>query len=108
MPTLFHKPMRAVRPKYVELQRRSNEELMGALQTGNSDALIVLFDRIHPDVYTIAVMYVRDPAKAEDIMQLVFLEMFRKIAQFDPTKSSAQDWILRLAVNKAVDATDRS
>ena len=84
------------------LTRLSDEQLMAELRAGNNDALAVLFDRYHRLVLSIALRIVRDPGEAEDVMQTVFLDVFRSVAQFDPAKGSTKVWLLQYAYHRAI------
>ena len=89
-------------PTLVQLKRLADDELMGSLQAGNHDALAVLFDRYHRLVFSIALKIVRDRGEAEDVLQDVFLDIFRAVAQFDPAKGSTRVWILQYAYHRAL------
>ena len=80
----------------------NDEELMAHLQAGHGDALAVLFDRYHRLVLSIALKIVRDPAEAEDVMQNVFLEIFRSVAQFDPARGTTKTWVLQYAYHRSI------
>jgi RNA polymerase sigma-70 factor, ECF subfamily len=80
----------------------SDDQLMAHLQAGRGDALAVLFDRYHRLVLSIALKIVRDRGEAEDVMQNVFLEIFRAAAQFDPSKGSTKTWILQYAYHRSL------
>jgi RNA polymerase sigma-70 factor, ECF subfamily len=84
------------------LKGLSDDELMAQLQAGRNDALTILFDRYHRLVLSIALKIVRDPGEAEDVMQSVFLEIFRSVAQFDPAKGTTKVWILQYAYHRAM------
>jgi RNA polymerase sigma-70 factor (ECF subfamily) len=88
---------------YTELALLEDEVLMGHLLNGHYDALAVLFDRYHRLVLNIALRILRDVGEAEDLMQSVFLEIFRAAAQFDPTKGSTKVWILQYAYHRSFD-----
>jgi RNA polymerase sigma-70 factor, ECF subfamily len=79
----------------------SDEALMFQLQQGQHNALAVLFDRYHRLVTTIASRILRDVGEAEDLMQAVFLEIFRSSAQFDPAKGSTRVWLLQYAYHRS-------
>jgi RNA polymerase sigma-70 factor, ECF subfamily len=79
-----------------------DDELMGQLQAGQGDALAVLFDRYHRLVLSIALKIVRDRGEAEDVLQNVFLEIFRAAAQFDPSKGTTKTWILQYAYHRSL------
>lgn len=77
-------------PTLAELKLLTNEQLMVQLLAGVNDALAVLFERRHRLVFSIALKIVRDRGEAEDVMQNVFLEIFRSVAQFNPAKATTQ------------------
>jgi RNA polymerase sigma-70 factor (ECF subfamily) len=89
-------------PSFAELSDKDDGELMAHLQAGCNDALTVLYDRYHRLVLSIALKIVRDPGEAEDVMQNVFLEIFRSVAQFDPAKGTTKVWILQYAYHRAI------
>ncbi len=85
-----------------QLERLNDDRLLSELQAGNNDALAVLFDRYHRLVFSIALKIVRDSGEAEDVMQSVFLDIFRAAAQFDPGKGSTKAWLLQYAYHRAI------
>jgi RNA polymerase sigma-70 factor, ECF subfamily len=89
-------------PTLAELKGLSDAEVMAHLQGGCNDALAILFDRYYRLVLSIALKIVRDPGEAEDVMQTVFLEIFRSAAQFDPAKGTTKVWILQYAYHRAI------
>lgn len=84
------------------MKELSDDELMAHLQAGQGEALAVLFDRYHRLVLSIALKIVRDRGEAEDVMQNVFLEIFRAAAQFDPSKGTTKTWILQYAYHRSL------
>jgi RNA polymerase sigma-70 factor, ECF subfamily len=89
-------------PILAELKGLNDAELMAHLQGGDNDALAVLFDRYYRLVLSVALKIVRDSGEAEDVMQTVFLEIFRSAAQFDPAKGTTKVWILQYAYHRAI------
>ena len=89
-------------PSFAELSHKDDGALMAHLQAGCNDALTVLYDRYHRLVLSIALKIVRDPGEAEDVMQSVFLEIFRAVAQFDPAKGTTKVSILQYAYHRAI------
>jgi RNA polymerase sigma-70 factor (ECF subfamily) len=89
-------------PSFAELKLLSDADLMAHLQAGCNDALAILFDRYHRLVLSVGLKIVRDPGEAEDVMQTVFLEIFRSVAQFDPAKGTTKVWILQYAYHRAI------
>ena len=96
-------PTRGARgPSLRELSGLNDEQLMASLKAGCTDALAIVFDRYHRLVLSIALRIVRDPGEAEDVMQTVFLEIFRAVGQFDPAKGTTKVWILQYAYHRAI------
>ena len=66
----------------VALQGSSDEELMVHLQAGHHDALAVIVDRYQRLVWSVAKKIVHDGGEAEDVVQIVFLELFQENGTF--------------------------
>jgi len=78
----------------------SDEELADQLQSGNPDALAVLFRRHSPLLFGIALRILRSDTEAEDAVQQIFLDVFRSIHQFDPEKGTFKTWLLMFAYHR--------
>ena len=85
-----------------ELRRLSDESLMLHLQAGHADVLSVIFDRYYRLVLSVAMKILRDVGEAEDLMQTVFLEIFKSAAQFDPARGTLKVWILQYAYHRGM------
>lgn len=77
-------------------------ELMRSLASGSDAAMAILFSKYHRLVRSIAHRIVRDSAEAEDVVQIVFLDLFRAAASFDDRKGSIQTWVLQYAYHRAL------
>jgi len=86
----------------VRTRTMTDEDVMEQLRQGHPDALSILFGRFHRLVLKIALRILRDPAEAEDVMQDIFLEIFKRSSQFDPKKGSAKTWILQYAYHRSL------
>ena len=78
----------------------SDEELADQLQSGNADALTILFKRHSPVLFGIARRVLRNDAEAEDAVQQIFLDVFRSIHQFEAEKGSFKTWLLMFAYHR--------
>ena len=87
---------------FSQLKSLPDDQLMAHLQAGHGDALAVLFDRYHRLVLSIALRILGDPGEAEDVMQNIFLEIFRSAAQFDPAKGTTKTWLLQYAYHRSI------
>jgi RNA polymerase sigma-70 factor (ECF subfamily) len=74
----------------------SDEELMSHIAAGQQDALAPLHGRYAGLIFGLAARSL-DPAAAEDIVQDVFLAVWRKADTFDPERGPVRPWILRIA-----------
>jgi RNA polymerase sigma-70 factor (ECF subfamily) len=87
----------------VEVAAPTDEQVMTHLQAQDPGALEILFDRYARLVFRVARGVLRDSGEAEDVVQEAFFHLFKKAALFDSAKGSAKNWILQLALHKALD-----
>ena len=81
----------------------SDELILAQVLEGSKDALGLLFRRHARAVRNTAQRILRDAAEAEDLVQEVFLFVFRKAGLFDPTRGSARSWLIQVAYHRAFD-----
>jgi RNA polymerase sigma-70 factor, ECF subfamily len=79
----------------------TDESLMECVQTGDREALALLFRRYARPVRNVGQRILRDKAEADDLVQEVFLYIHRKSALFDSSKGSAGSWIVQVAYTQA-------
>jgi len=80
---------------------------MGRVARGDQEAFTGVYERTSAAVYGLARRVVRDPARAEEVAQEVFLQVWQGATRFDTERGSAKTWILTLAHRRAVDAVRR-
>ena len=80
----------------------SDEKIMAEIQAGNGDAFAVLFDRYHRLILVTALKIVRDVSEAEEVIQDVFLEIYRAARQFDPARGTLKVWLLQFAYHRSI------
>jgi RNA polymerase sigma factor (sigma-70 family) len=85
----------------------SDEQLVARAQEGSSEAFAVLFRRYRPAIARYAGRLLGDDARAEDVVQEVFLSALRGIDGLDrPT--GFKPWLYRIAHNACVDHMRRN
>ncbi len=90
----------AARHRHPEL---TDESLLRQVQEGDKSALGVLFRRHARSVRNVAYRVLRNEAEADDIVQEVFLFIFRKAALFDAAVGTARSWVFQVAYHRAFD-----
>ena len=85
-----------------DISNLSDQEIMQCVAAGRQDALTALFDRYNHLVFNVALRIVRDPGEAEEVVQTVFLDIYRAAANFDPRKGIPKVWILQYAYHRAL------
>ena len=89
----------------VQFKNRQEEDDSGRLikkiADGEREALSELFKRFSRPVRNIGWRILRNSAEADDLVQEVFLYIYRKGALFDGSKGSARSWIFQIAYTQA-------
>ncbi len=73
------------------------------LQGGDSKAFEELFDRYTPLLYPMVLRILRSPSEAEDALQEVWLQVWKRVATFDPRRGTVAAWLVMLARSRALD-----
>ena len=81
--------------------------LLAQVRRGDEHAMASLFDRYSKVVYSVALRVLRDPASAEDILQEVFMQMWRSPEGFIAIRGSLGGWLTVVARNRSIDALRR-
>ncbi|MGH9783210.1 MAG: sigma-70 family RNA polymerase sigma factor [Terriglobia bacterium] len=81
----------------------SDAALMEELARQSPRALEQLYDRYSRAVYSLALRITRQSATAEEIVQDVFLRLWRNAHAYQPSRGPLEPWLLTLARNRALD-----
>lgn len=81
--------------------------LLAKMQRGDEHAMAALFDRYSKIVYSVALRVLRDPAAAEDVLQEVFMQIWRNPTSFIATKGSLGGWLAVVSRNRSIDGLRR-
>ena len=80
---------------------------MEALGRGDIQALERLYDRYSTLVFSVSLRVLHDPQLAEDVVQEVFLRLWRQPASFDPARGRFISWLMSVTRNRALDELRR-
>jgi RNA polymerase sigma-70 factor (ECF subfamily) len=73
----------------------------------DENAMEAVFRRYSGPVYSVALRVLRDTGQAEDILQEVFLQLWRKPAAFVQNRGSLGAWLVVIARNRSIDVLRR-
>jgi len=88
----------------------TDEQLMGRLQQGQTDALDALYRRYAAKLYTFSRYTARtlDAQGLEDMVQDVFMRVIRSAHTYDARRASFRTWLFRIARNCCIDVSRRA
>jgi RNA polymerase sigma-70 factor (ECF subfamily) len=81
--------------------------LLERVEQGDAQALAAIYDKYSKVVYSVALRVLRDPASAEDVLQEIFMQLWRKPGAFSMDKGSLPGWLAILARNRSIDLQRR-
>lgn len=81
----------------------SEEELVSGLQQQDAPAFNYLYDNYSGALFGIVNGIVPDKDIAADILQEVFVNIWKKITTYDPSKGRLFTWMLNVARNASID-----
>lgn len=77
---------------------------ISAIRSGDQSAMAALYDRYSSIVYSVALRVLGDTGAAEDVLQDVFMQLWRNPGLFDSSRGSLGAWLAVIARNRAIDA----
>jgi RNA polymerase sigma-70 factor, ECF subfamily len=90
----------AAKAPAVAVSAQEEQELVARLCDGQEAAYETLIERFEHPIYNLVARLTNDPGDAPDVVQEVFLKVFRNVHSFRG-QSSLKTWIYRIAVNES-------
>jgi RNA polymerase sigma-70 factor (ECF subfamily) len=84
-------------------QSTIDRQFVQRLQANDPEAFAELYDRYSRAIYGLILRIVRDPALAEDLLQDVFLKVWKSAALLDSEALSPGPWLMVVARNQVLD-----
>jgi RNA polymerase sigma-70 factor, ECF subfamily len=81
--------------------------LVSAIRSGDEQAMVQLYERYSSIVYSVALRVLGDTGAAEDILQEVFMQLWRSADVFDATRGSLPGWLAVITRHRAIDSLRR-
>jgi RNA polymerase sigma-70 factor, ECF subfamily len=77
--------------------------LIERVRAGDETAMAEIYDRYSGIVYGVALRVLADTGTAEDVLQEVFLQLWRNPQVFDANRGKMTSWLAVIARNRAID-----
>ena len=81
--------------------------LLARAGVGDRAAFATLYERTSPHLLAVVLRINRDRAQAEDILQEVYVNVWRAASSFDAAQSQPLTWLTSIARNRAIDSLRR-
>src|SRR5580698_10859849 len=81
--------------------------LLTAIRSGDQDAMAEVYDRYSSVVYAVALRVLQDAGAAEDVLQDVFLQLWRNPDAFDASRGSLAAWLAVISRHRSIDRLRR-
>jgi len=85
----------------------SDLALVTAIRSGDQSAISALYERFSSIEYEVALPVLQDTGAAEDVLQDVFVQLWRKPGAFDASRGNMAAWLAVIARHRAIDALRR-
>jgi RNA polymerase sigma-70 factor, ECF subfamily len=78
-------------------------DLIEKVARKDRQAFSQLYDRFAPLVYSLALRMLKAPADAEDLLQEVFVQLWRQAGQYRRDRGTPEAWIINITRSRAID-----
>jgi len=90
-------------PVYSRLQPEDDVKLLKAIAARDEAALAQLYDRYRVILFGLLMRILSNREEAEDVLQEVFLQVWRKAEDFDENRGRPFTWLVTLARSRGID-----
>ena len=87
---------------------RDLAQLLARAGTGDRAAFATLYERTSSHLFAVVLRICRDRGQAEDILQEVYVNVWRAAGGFDAAQSQPLTWLTSIARNRAIDSLRRA
>jgi RNA polymerase sigma factor (sigma-70 family) len=97
----------AVDPQEWSEKSRDLSRLLARSGLGDRAAFALLYERTSAHLFGVVLRINRDRAQAEDVLQEVYVNVWRAAQSFDAAQSQPLTWLTSIARNRAIDSLRR-
>jgi RNA polymerase sigma factor (sigma-70 family) len=87
----------------VEANRSQLAAALARVAGGDRAALQIVYQDTSAKLFGVCLRILNDRGEAEDVLQEVYLTVWRKAASFDPARASPITWLVAIARNRSID-----
>ncbi len=84
------------------LQHAPDSALIERTMAGDESALSVIYDRYSAVLFGMLIRILQDRGAAEEVLQDLFLQLWRSAPQFDASRGSLPAWLMVIGRNRAI------
>src|SRR5215510_12209386 len=84
-------------------QQIADREMIARMVQGDQSAFRALYDRLVDPLYSLGCKMLGDVVEAQDAIQDVFMQIWRRAGSYDPEQSSVFSWAVLLTRSRAID-----
>jgi RNA polymerase sigma-70 factor (ECF subfamily) len=77
--------------------------LIASIAEKNRDAFSRFYDLYAPMIYSLALRMLRASSEAEDLLQEIFLQVWRQAAAYSFERGTPEAWLINIARSRAID-----
>jgi RNA polymerase sigma-70 factor, ECF subfamily len=77
--------------------------LLSTVATGDERAFLVLYERFSGPLFSLLIKMLQNQQDAEEVLQIVFLQVWKKAGTYDPQRCSVFTWLVLVGRSKAID-----
>ncbi len=81
----------------------TDEALMQGVQNQEPRALAILYERYHAVLKSLVMRIIHNEAEADDLVQEIYMELWRHAGNYSPQKGKPLGWIVTLSRRRAID-----
>ncbi len=81
----------------------ADAHLVQQMNSGDEGAFATFYDRFAPGLFSMIYAILRDQKESEDVLQEAFVQMWKRTATYDATRSSLFTWAVMISRHKAID-----
>jgi RNA polymerase sigma factor (sigma-70 family) len=86
-----------------EAKRSQLAAALVRVASGDRTALRIVYQDTSAKLFGVCLRILNDRSEAEDVLQEVYLTVWRKAGSFDPARASPISWLIAIARNRAID-----